>query len=78
MPRYIRAFVPGGPFFFTVTLLERRRKLLTKNIDNLREVFKAARRRRTIHHRSHRYFARPPALHLDFAFRGCGFFQPVA
>jgi|GEM_PF-1334968 hypothetical protein len=29
MPQYIRAFVPGGTFFFTVTLLERRRKLLT-------------------------------------------------
>jgi putative transposase len=42
----MRAFVPGGTFFFTVTLLERRRKLLTENIDNLREVFKAARRRR--------------------------------
>jgi putative transposase len=46
MPQYIRAFVPGGTFFFTVTLLERRRKLLTENIGHLREVFKAARRRR--------------------------------
>jgi putative transposase len=41
MPQYIRAFVPGGTFFFTVTLLERRRRLLTENIDHLREVFKA-------------------------------------
>jgi len=46
MPQYIRAFVPGGAFFFTVTLLERRRKLLTENIDHLREVFEGARRRR--------------------------------
>ena len=46
MPQYIRAFVPGGTFFFTVNLLERRRKLLTENIDTLREVFKSARRRR--------------------------------
>lgn len=46
MPQYIRAFVPGGTFFFTVTLLERRRELLTENIGTLREVFKAARRRR--------------------------------
>lgn len=46
MPHYIRAFVPGGTFFFTVTILERRRKLLTENIDTLREVFKSARRRR--------------------------------
>ena len=46
MPHYIRAFVPGGTFFFTVTILERRRKLLTENLDTLREVFKSARRRR--------------------------------
>jgi putative transposase len=46
MPKYIRAFVPGGPFFFTVTLLRSPRKLLTENIDNLRWVLKAARRRR--------------------------------
>jgi putative transposase len=46
MLQYIRAFVPGGTFFFTVTLLERRRNLLTENIDILREVFKNARQRR--------------------------------
>ena len=47
MPQYIRAFVPGGTFFFTVTLLERRRKLLTGHIDGLRASFMAARQRRT-------------------------------
>ena len=46
MPQYIRAFVPGGTFFFTVTLLERRQRLLTENIDKLREVFRVARQRR--------------------------------
>src|SRR4030042_2763151 len=46
MPQYIRAFVPGGTFFFTVTLLERRRKLLTEHIDNLRASFMAASQRR--------------------------------
>jgi len=46
MPQYIRAFVPGGTFFFTVGLPERRRKLLTENIDHLQEAFRAARRRR--------------------------------
>jgi putative transposase len=46
MPLYIRALVPGGTFFFTVTLLERRRKLLTEHIDVLRAVCKAARQRR--------------------------------
>jgi putative transposase len=46
MPRYIRAVVPGGTFFFTVALLERHRKLLTERIDDLRDVFMAARKRR--------------------------------
>ncbi len=46
MPRYTRAHVPGGTFFFTVNLLDRRQKLLTENISLLREVFEAARRRR--------------------------------
>jgi putative transposase len=46
MPQYIRAFVPGGTFFFTVALLERHRKLLTEHIDALRSVFMAARKRR--------------------------------
>jgi putative transposase len=46
MPQYIRAFVPGGTFFFTVALLERHRKLLTEHIDALSAVFMAARKRR--------------------------------
>jgi len=46
MPQYLRDFVPGGRFFFTVMLLERRRKLLTEKIDDLRAVFTAARQRR--------------------------------
>ena len=46
MPHYIRAFVPGGTFFFTVTLLDRRRKLLNDYITDLRAVIMAARQRR--------------------------------
>ena len=46
MPQYIRAIVPGGTFFFTVTLLERRRNLLTEHLDHLRSAFMAARQRR--------------------------------
>ena len=46
MPQYLRALVPGGAFFFTVTLLERRRKLLTEHFDNLRVSLMAARLRR--------------------------------
>ena len=39
MPRYIRAHLPGGTFFFTVALLDRRRRLLTERIDALRKAF---------------------------------------
>src|SRR3990172_10013727 len=43
MPRYIRAFIPGGTFFFTVALLERRRRWLTGHIGELRAAFTAVR-----------------------------------
>ena len=46
MPRYTRAWIPGGSFFFTVALLERRRALLTLHIDTLRHAFRETRRRR--------------------------------
>jgi putative transposase len=36
MPNYRRAFVPGGCWFFTVNLLERRKALLVDHIDLLR------------------------------------------
>ena len=38
MPNYRRVFVPGGTWFFTVNLLERRTKLLTENIAQLRHA----------------------------------------
>jgi REP element-mobilizing transposase RayT len=38
MPNYRRAFVPGGCWFFTVNLLDRRHRLLTENIVALREA----------------------------------------
>jgi putative transposase len=46
MPRYIRAHIPGGTFFFTVALLERRRRLLTEHIDALRAAFASVKARR--------------------------------
>ncbi len=36
MSNYRRLFIPGGTFFFTVNLLDRRARLLTENIDALR------------------------------------------
>lgn len=38
MPNYRRVFIPGGSYFFTVNLLERRAKLLTENIVLLRHA----------------------------------------
>jgi putative transposase len=46
MPNYRRAFVPGGCWFFTVNLLERRASLLTENIDVLRDATRQTMRSR--------------------------------
>jgi putative transposase len=45
MPGYRRNFVPGGTYFFTVNLAERRLPLLTQHIEMLRAAFRYARRR---------------------------------
>ena len=45
MSRYRRVWVPGGTYFFTVNLLERRRSLLVDRIDALRMAFNTARGR---------------------------------
>jgi putative transposase len=45
MPNYRRAFVPGGTWFFTVTVLDRRSRLLTDQIHLLRESIRATRAR---------------------------------
>ena len=41
MSNYRRAQVPGGTYFFTINLLERRRRLLVEHIDDLRAAFRA-------------------------------------
>ncbi len=47
MPNYRREWTPGGTWFFTVNLLERRRNdLLTANIDRLRDCVALERTRR--------------------------------
>ena len=45
MVRYRRNFIPGGSFFFTVNLAERRLRLLTENINVLRAAFRETRAR---------------------------------
>ena len=44
MPNYRRAIVPGGCFFFTVNLLERKQTLLVDHIAALREAVVTTRR----------------------------------
>ena len=46
MPNYLRVYLPGGSYFFTVALLERRRCLLTDHIDALREAFRSVKSQR--------------------------------
>ena len=45
MTRYLRNFVPGGCYFFTVNLADRRQRLLTEHIGNLRNAFRETRAR---------------------------------
>jgi putative transposase len=44
MTNYRRCRVPGGTFFFTVNLADRRRTLLTDHVDPLRNAFRDVRR----------------------------------
>jgi putative transposase len=44
MPNYRRAFIPGGCWFFTVNLLERRRRLLVDHANELRNAFDQTRK----------------------------------
>jgi putative transposase len=49
MPNYRRVFVPGGCWFFTVTLLNRRSNLLTERIDALRDATRWTSNRQPFH-----------------------------
>ena len=49
MPDYRRNRVPGGTYFFTVNLLERRSCLLVEHIDAFREAVRQVRARRPFH-----------------------------
>jgi putative transposase len=45
MTSYRRNFLPGGSYFFTVNLFDRRSRLLTEQIELLRKAFRYARER---------------------------------
>lgn len=49
MPDYRRCRVPGGTYFFTVNLLERRRDLLVRHVEALRSTVRETRRRMPFH-----------------------------
>lgn len=49
MPNYRRIRVPGGTYFFTINLLNRRSDLLTRRIDALREAVRGMRADRPFH-----------------------------
>jgi REP-associated tyrosine transposase len=49
MPNYRRAFVPGGCWFFTANLLDRRGTLLTDEIDALRDAVRETQKRYPFH-----------------------------
>ena len=70
MTRYRRNFVPGGSFFFTVNLAERRLRLLTEHIDLLRKSFRITRARHPFD-RGGRRSSRSSPRHLDVAGRQC-------
>jgi putative transposase len=46
MVGYRRNFIPGGTYFFTVTLADRRSDALVDHIGALRDAFRTARRER--------------------------------
>jgi putative transposase len=45
MPRYLRASITGGTFFFTVALADRSSDLLVQRVDRLRRIYQAIQRR---------------------------------
>lgn len=49
MPDYRRYRVPGGTYFFTINLLERRSDLLIRYIEALREAVRRTRADRSFH-----------------------------
>lgn len=49
MPNYRRNRVPGGTYFFTVNLLDRKSALLTEHIAELREAVRSVRQRQPFH-----------------------------
>jgi len=75
MVRYRRNFVPGGTYFFTVTLADRRSSILIDRIGTLRAAVRVARRERPftidaiviLPDHLHAIFTLPPATRISRA-----------
>ncbi|MDT4291990.1 hypothetical protein RO575_20700 [Methylomonas sp. MO1] len=70
MPNYRRNRIPGGTYFFTVNLLERKSTLLIEHIAELREAVRVVREKQPFHlcpwvYRCLGGFARSHACNLD-------------
>ena len=78
MADYLRAYVPGGSYFFTVASLERGRRLLTENIEALREAFGSVRARRPFRIDAIVILPDHPPVPLEVTTERFGFFNPLA
>jgi hypothetical protein len=78
MTNYRRNFLAGGTFFFTVNLADRRLRLLTEHIDELRSAVREVRERHSLHHRCNGRAARPSSCGLDVARGRFEFWQSLA
>jgi putative transposase len=78
MPDYRRNRVPGGTFFFTVNLFDRRSNLLVAQIDAVRDAVRQVRARAPFSYRCLGRPSRPHALSVDVTGRRCRFSRSLA
>jgi hypothetical protein len=78
MPNYRRAFVPGGCWFFTVNLLDRRQTLLVDQIEFLRAAVAATRQSYAFTIDAFVVLPRSPARGLESACRRFRFLDALA
>lgn len=69
MPDYRRCRIPGGTYFFTVNLLERRRDLLVRHVEALRAAVRETRRRMPFHIDA--WVVLPDHLHCVWTYGDC-------
>jgi hypothetical protein len=70
--------VPGGTFFFTVNLFDRRSNLLVAQIDAVRDAVRQVRARAPFSYRCLGRPSRPHALSVDVTGRRCRFSRSLA